>query len=87
MEMLMLNYKMPAKEAFECGFVNNVYKPEDLQQKAWERITEILSQSQNSMLTTKRLLRRIYLDDLIRTNKIELQELKRIRFSFDRSKL
>lgn len=87
MEMLMLNYKMPAKEAFECGFISNVYKPEDLQQKAWERIEGILSQSQISMLTTKRLLRRVHLDELLRTNKIELQELKRIGLGFYRSKL
>lgn len=86
MEMLLLNYKMPAKEAFECGFISNVYKPEELQEKAWEKIAVIRSLPENSVTLTKKLLRRPYLETLLKTNLIEMQELKRMQFK-GRSKL
>ncbi|CAH2039587.1 unnamed protein product, partial [Iphiclides podalirius] len=48
-EMLLFNHKMTAKEGLESGFINRVYKPEELQSKAWEKIQEILK-SFNKMI-------------------------------------
>ncbi|XP_052741845.1 enoyl-CoA delta isomerase 3, peroxisomal [Bicyclus anynana] len=85
MDLLMLNYKMPAKEAAECGLVSYLYKPEELQNKVWDKITEISELAEHSVLMTKSLMRRTYTEDLLRTNSIEIEELKKI--SNQRSKL
>ncbi|XP_045766944.1 enoyl-CoA delta isomerase 3, peroxisomal [Maniola jurtina] len=78
MELLLLNYKMPAKEALECGLISNLYKTEELQQKAWEKITEISNLPEHSVITTKSLMRRTYIEDLLKTNAIEIEELRKI---------
>ncbi|KAJ8713516.1 hypothetical protein PYW07_013886 [Mythimna separata] len=36
LEMLLCNYRMPAAEALEYGFVNYIYKPEELQNELYE---------------------------------------------------
>ncbi|CAG9561254.1 unnamed protein product [Danaus chrysippus] len=54
MEMLILNYIMPAKEALEYGFINKVYKSEELHKKSWETIREILNLNQTSVLYSKK---------------------------------
>lgn len=84
MEMLILNYKMPAIEAMECGFISNVYKAEDLQEKAWEKINNISNLPIDSVLTTKKLIRRVHMNDLLKTNIIELGELERLNKKYSK---
>ncbi|CAH0729794.1 unnamed protein product, partial [Brenthis ino] len=84
MEMLTLNYKMPAKEAMECGFISNVYKAEDLEEKAWEKISDISNLPIDSVLTTKKLIRRVHMNDLLKTNIIELRELERLNKKYSK---
>lgn len=84
--MLLFNHKMTAKEALECGFINRVYKPEELEKKAWEKIEEISKLPAHSVLATKNLLRRVYYEDLLKTNEIELEVLKNIAYK-SKSKL
>ncbi|XP_039755527.1 enoyl-CoA delta isomerase 3, peroxisomal [Pararge aegeria] len=78
MELLLLNYKMPASEALQCGLISYLYKAEELQDKAWEKIKEISCLPENSVLTTKNLMKRTYLEDLLKTNTIEMKELRKI---------
>ncbi|CAK1586138.1 unnamed protein product [Parnassius mnemosyne] len=77
-EMLLFNHKMSAKEGLEHGFINRVYKPEELQSKSWDKIMEISKLPAHSILATKNLLRRTYYDDLLKTNEVEIEALKRI---------
>ncbi|OWR53881.1 enoyl-CoA delta isomerase 2 [Danaus plexippus] len=78
MEMLILNYKMPAIEALEYGFINKVYKLEELQKKSWETIRTILNLPQPSVLYTKKLLKTASVEELLRTNEIELSVLRKL---------
>ncbi|XP_072947450.1 enoyl-CoA delta isomerase 2 [Epargyreus clarus] len=78
-ELLLLNYKMPAKEALECGLINYMHTPEELEEKAWEKINEILKLPLEPVLVTKKLFRRTLLDELLKTNEIEIAEIKKIR--------
>ncbi|XP_045516029.1 enoyl-CoA delta isomerase 3, peroxisomal [Pieris brassicae] len=80
-KMLMLNYKMPAQEALKCGLVTEVYKREELETKAWENIENILILPLDSLLTTKKLVRRPLLQQYLETNEIEMQEVKRLALS------
>lgn len=75
--MLLFNHKMSAKEALEVGFINRVYKHDELEAKSWEKINEILKLPASSILATKNLLRRVYYDDLLKTNDIEIEVLKK----------
>ncbi|KPI97350.1 Enoyl-CoA delta isomerase 2, mitochondrial [Papilio xuthus] len=76
-EMLLFNHKMTAKEALEYGFINRMYKPEELETKAWDKINEISKLPADSILATKNLLRRVYYDDLLKTNDVEIAVLKK----------
>ncbi|XP_050351408.1 enoyl-CoA delta isomerase 3, peroxisomal [Nymphalis io] len=87
MEMLIMNYKMTAQEALDCGLISYLYKTDELHVKAWDKITEISNLSLDSVLATKRLIRKIDMDKLLETNILELQELQRIVFSNLNSKL
>ncbi|CAK1556288.1 unnamed protein product [Leptosia nina] len=77
-QMLILNHKMGAQEALKCGLVSNVYKHEELESKAWENINNLLSLPEDSLLITKKLIRRPFLESLIETNEIEMTEVKRL---------
>lgn len=82
-EMLLYSHKMSAKEALECGFVNDLYKPEEIQSKVWDKIVEISKLSQDSITKSKKLMRRTIQDELLRTNEIEIEELNNLRKSND----
>lgn len=79
MDLLLLNYKMPAKEALQCGLISYLYKKEELQHKAWEKIFEIANLPEHSVLTTKKLIKRTYLEDLLKANVVEMNELRKIQ--------
>lgn len=75
-EMLLFNHRMSAKEALECGFVNYLFKPDELQ-TVWDRITEVSKLPKHSIAASKRLLRS-NVKDLLLVNEKELEELDRI---------
>ncbi|XP_045496103.1 enoyl-CoA delta isomerase 3, peroxisomal [Colias croceus] len=77
-QMLMLNYKMTAREALQYGLISNVYKKQELQNKSWKNIKELLKLSQHSLITTKRLMREPNIKKLIEINKLEIEELRNI---------
>ncbi|KAG6455383.1 enoyl-CoA delta isomerase 2 [Manduca sexta] len=77
-EMLMFNHKMTAKEALDCGFVNYLYKPEEIQSKVWDKITEVSKLSSTSLFATKNLIRGVIQSKLLNANKREMEELDKI---------
>ncbi|XP_075979248.1 dodecenoyl-CoA delta-isomerase [Anticarsia gemmatalis] len=77
-EMLLCNHKMSAKEALDCGFVNYLYKPEDLQSKVWDKIVEVSKLPKHSVTATKKLLRDTVRSELLETNDKEMEELHTI---------
>ncbi|XP_050675262.1 enoyl-CoA delta isomerase 2 [Leptidea sinapis] len=77
-QMLMLNYKMKAQEALECGLISHVYDPKELEDRAWENIYEILKLPHDSLIATKKLLQKPHLDQLLSTCQLEIEELYNI---------
>lgn len=78
--MLLFNHKMTAQEALEYGFVNYLYKPEELQSKVWNKIVEVSQFPQESVAITRSLMKRNLTDDLLKTNEMEIQELAMLTF-------
>ncbi|XP_011564063.2 enoyl-CoA delta isomerase 3, peroxisomal [Plutella xylostella] len=76
-EMLLLNHKMSAQEALECGFVNYLFKPEELQSKVWDKIVEVSKLPKHSIKATKSLIRN-NCKDLLQVNDKELQALQNV---------
>ncbi|XP_063825240.1 enoyl-CoA delta isomerase 3, peroxisomal-like [Ostrinia nubilalis] len=68
LEMLLFNYKMPAIEALQCGFVNELYKPEELQHKVWDKIIEVTNMKRESLIESKKLIRGQIKDHLLEIN-------------------
>ncbi|XP_022835969.1 enoyl-CoA delta isomerase 2, mitochondrial-like [Spodoptera litura] len=87
MEMLLCNYKMPAKEALEYGFINYIYKPEELQSKVWDKIAEVSKLPKYSVTATKKLLRDTVREELLQANEKEMEELNIIWAKGYKSKL
>lgn len=77
-EMLLCSHKMSAKEALDCGFVNYIYKADDIQSEVWNKIDEVSKLPQQSVLVTKRLLRNSVRTELLKTNVEEMKELNAI---------
>ncbi|CAH2091105.1 unnamed protein product [Euphydryas editha] len=78
LDMLIRNHKMPAKEALECGLISYLYKHDELQKKAWNDIGEISNLPMDSVQTTKRLIRRVNMEELIKANVLEMKEIERL---------
>lgn len=74
--MLLFNHKMSAQEALECGFVNYLFKPGELQ-TVWDKIIEVSKLPQHSIAASKRLMRTNVENLLLRNNK-EIEELHKI---------
>lgn len=77
-ELLLFNHKMSAKEALDCGFVNYIYKPHELQSKVWDKIIEVSKLPQYSLSATKKLIREEFQDHLLKINEKEINELNNI---------
>lgn len=85
LKMLMMDYKMPAKEALECGLISFLYKDEEFQDKAWDYISQISKLPMDSVLGTKKLIRRVDMEELIKATELEINEIEKL--SLSRSKL
>lgn len=77
-EMLLFNHKMSAKEALDCGFVNYLYKPEEIQSKVWDKIIEVSQLPPHSVSLSKKFLKGVWQDELLKTNKAEMDGLTEI---------
>ncbi|XP_073947153.1 enoyl-CoA delta isomerase 3, peroxisomal-like [Choristoneura fumiferana] len=77
LELLLFNQKMNAQEALDNGFVNYLYKPEDIQTKVWDKLMEISNVSDYLLTTTKRLMRGPIQDKLIKVNDEEIALLSK----------
>lgn len=93
LEMLLFCYKLNAKEALECGLVNNIYEHDEFQSKAWDKIKEIIEIPTMPIVATKKLIRDQIKEQLLKINDKELEEIIRIRtnkvmkFETEKSKL
>lgn len=76
--MLLYNHKMSAREALDCGFVNYVYKPEELQSKVWDKILEVSKLPLVSVSLTKKMLRSSLQDQLLMANDKEIEALHKV---------
>ncbi|XP_070496046.1 enoyl-CoA delta isomerase 2-like [Chironomus tepperi] len=72
-ELLMLNHKLSAREAYECQLVAHVYKNES---EIWTKLTQIDKLPIGSIISNKKLIRRPMIEKLIKVNDDELKELQ-----------
>uniref|UniRef100_A0A2A4JUA4 Enoyl-CoA hydratase n=1 Tax=Heliothis virescens TaxID=7102 RepID=A0A2A4JUA4_HELVI len=77
-EMLLCNHRLSAAEALEYGFVNCIYKPEEVQSKVWDKIVEVSKFPKHCITVTKKLLRDSVREELLKVNDKEIQELNTI---------
>ncbi|CAG9793891.1 unnamed protein product [Diatraea saccharalis] len=78
LDMLLFNYKMSAKEALQCGFVNDIFKQEDLQQNVWNKLRDVTNLRCEILIANKKLIRGHIRDKLLEINEIELTALRKI---------
>lgn len=76
--MLIMNHKMSANEALQYGFVNYVYKPDEVQSKVWDKIKEVSNLPPHCVQVTKNLIRITMQDELLRANEQEIEALEKI---------
>lgn len=76
--MLLFNHKMSAKQALDYGFVNYLYKPNELPTKVWNKIVEVSQLPKTSLASSKQLVRSHIKDDLIEVNKKEIAALQKV---------
>lgn len=72
-QMLMLNHRMTAEEALRCGLVSKNFEPKDLEE-IWKELETYTDLPMQSILTTKRLMRRYDKEELLRVNETEIEE-------------
>lgn len=71
-EMLMLNHKMSAQEAYTFGFVSEVYKDD---REIWKKLEQITRLGVGSIMSNKRLTRKFTIAELEAANLAESHEL------------
>uniref|UniRef100_A0A336M0Y5 CSON009794 protein n=1 Tax=Culicoides sonorensis TaxID=179676 RepID=A0A336M0Y5_CULSO len=73
-EMLLLNHKMTADEALQFNFVSKVYEPAE-SEKVWKEIEKLAELPLQSIITTKKLIKKYDLKILEEVNQMEATEL------------
>lgn len=73
-EMLILNHKMTAQEAYDFNLVSRVYKNES---EIWEKLKQIDRLPIGSIMAIKKLMRQPMVEKLRKINNDELDELGR----------
>lgn len=74
-EMLMLNHKLTADEAYRLGAVSEIVKNVDLETKLWPRIEQFAQLSTESLQVTKKLMQKFEISKLDAVCDAELDEL------------
>lgn len=80
--MLLFGKKMDAKEALECGYINYIYKTEEIESNVWDKINKITEAPPGLMAAAKRLMKIDMQELLLKTNDRELEEIVRIKTSY-----
>lgn len=81
-EMLMLNHKLSADEAYRFNFVSEVYKRSELDAILWPKIQEYARLPKESIRVTKKLINSFEVEQLQKSCDCELEELYK-RFESD----
>lgn len=81
-EMLLLNYKLPATEAYAFNMISKIYTKDELDTVLWPQLKQHSLLPVDSLNVTKGLMRRFESDDLKRACDFELDELFK-RFETD----
>ena len=76
-EMLLLNYKMSAAEAYKFGMISNVYKKDELETILWPKLFEHAKLSKESLNTTKKLMTQLDIEHLDAVCDRELIEMRK----------
>lgn len=77
--MLLINHKLSAAEAYQFGFISQVYKPSELDTILWPKLIEYSKLPKNSLCATKELMNKFHVEKLKAVCDEELKELyKRI---------
>lgn len=74
-EMLLLNYKLPANEAYTFNLVSKVYKKPELDTILWPQLVQQSRLPVDSLKVTKNLMQRFESENLQRSCDFELIEL------------
>lgn len=72
-ELLMLNHKLSAREAYEFNLVAHVYKNES---EIWAKLKQIDKLPIGSIISNKKLIRRPMIEKLINVSNNELKEIQ-----------
>lgn len=76
-EMLVLNEKLSAQEAYHFNFVSRIFKLSELDSVVWPKIRQYAELPPNSMRECKRLIQLGLRDNLVRANDTECEALLR----------
>ncbi|XP_064545588.1 enoyl-CoA delta isomerase 2 [Drosophila montana] len=76
-EMLVLNEKLSAQEAYHFNFVSHIFKLSELESVVWPKIRQYAELPPNSMRECKRLIQLGLRDNLVRANDAECEALLR----------
>lgn len=76
-EMLLLNHKMSAAEAYKFGFVSDVYKKSELDTVLWPKLREHSKLPRESLRVIKKLMNQNQIDILEKSCDQELEELSK----------
>lgn len=74
-EIILLNEKLTAQEAYQYHFVSRVFKLSELDSVIWPKIREYSKFPPNSMRESKRLVKKALHDNLIRARDAECEIL------------
>lgn len=81
-EMLLLNYKLCADEALRYHVVSDVIPKADFDTKLWPKIEKFAALPRESIMVTKRLMKKFELSELETALNVEIEELAK-RFTTD----
>lgn len=74
-EMLLLNHQLSAAEAYQFGFISQLYKTTELNTKLWPKLEELSKLPRDSLCVTKKLMSQFEFDKLEMVCDHELNEL------------
>lgn len=65
-ELLLFGQRLSAQEALRCKFVSRVYKSHEFHEKSWKALLEFANQPIEALLMSKRLMRQVDKDLLLK---------------------
>ncbi|EDW92763.1 enoyl-CoA delta isomerase 2 [Drosophila yakuba] len=74
-EVLLLNERLSAQEAYQFNFVSRIFKASELESLIWPKLREYSELPTNSLLQGKRLIKEGFVENLIQANEAECKQL------------